>query len=66
MKAQQLLIQKGNIVDIAIDYGDGYILHVNNNSGLILLYKIENGEKKLIRNTFLQDKKETTDIIPQE
>ena len=66
MKAQQLLIQKGNIVDIAIDYGDGYILRVNNNSGLILLYKIENGEKKLIRNTFLQDKKETTDIIPQE
>ena len=53
MKAQQLLIQKGNIVDIAIDYGDGYILHVNNNSGLILLYKIENGEKKLIRSTFL-------------
>ena len=66
MKAQQLLIQKGNIVDIAIDYGDGYILHVNNNSGLILLYKIENGEKKLIRNTFLQDKEETTEIIPQE
>ena len=66
MKTQQLLIQKGNIVDIAIDYGDGYILHVNNNSGLILLYKIENGEKKLIRNTFLQDKEETTDIIPQE
>ena len=66
MKAQQLLIQKGNIVDIAIDYGDGYILHVNNNSGLILLYKIENGKKKLIRNTFLQDKKETTEIIPQE
>ena len=66
MKAQQLLIQKGNIVDIAIDYGDGYILHVNANSGLILLYKIENGEKKLIQNTFLQDKEETTDIIPQE
>jgi hypothetical protein len=66
MKTQQLLIQKGNIVDIAIDYGDGYILHVNNNSGLILLYKVENGEKKLIRNTFLQDKKETTEIIPQE
>lgn len=66
MKTQQLLIQKGNIVDIAIDYGDGYILHVNNNSGLILLYKIENGEKKLIRNTFLQDKEETTEIMPQE
>jgi hypothetical protein len=66
MKTQQLLIQKGNIVDIAIDYGDGYILHVNNNSGLIFLYKIENGKKKLVQNTFLQDKKETTEIVPLE
>ena len=66
MKTQQLLIQKGNIVDIAIDYGDGYILHVNNNSGLIFLYKVENGGKKLIQNTFLQDKEECTEVIPQE
>lgn len=66
MKAQQLLIQKNNIVDIAIDYGDGYILHVNNNSGLISLYKAVGNQKEHVQTILLEDKEECTEVIPQE
>ena len=58
MQTQQILMQKDTVLDVAIDYADGYILHVNSSGGVVEIYKVrekENDkEKELIQITLLK------------
>lgn len=51
-------MQKDTVLDVAIDYADGYILHVNSSGGVVEIYKVrekENDkEKELIQITLLK------------
>ena len=46
MQPQKFLIPKDAVMDVALDYGKGYILHINNSNGVIILSKVTGQDKK--------------------
>ena len=53
MQQRKIFIEPNTIAEIGIPYKDGYIVHVNSNSGIISIYKVENEEKKHIATHLL-------------
>lgn len=67
MQQRKIFIEPNTIADIGIPYKNGYIIHVNSDSGIISIYKVENEEKKhiathLLSYEELKEEIENTDI----
>ena len=55
MKTNKFIIPKDTIIDVAIDFGSGYILHANTNesSGVLTVYKVQGEEKEHVQTIIL-------------